>query len=73
MFDSVPEPNSKHKRDMTFILCRQKMLARLDVIEFHWVCQALGQDAASVYKNLIKAIEEPTGRPPGFNPKRAKA
>jgi len=29
---------------------------RLDVVEFFWVCQALGQDAGTVYQALSKAF-----------------
>ena len=33
---------------------------RLDVLEFFWVCEALGQDAQAVYTELAQAFEQCT-------------
>jgi transcriptional regulator with XRE-family HTH domain len=43
-------------REHSFVWRIETGERRLDVIEFHWVCQALGQDTTTVYGNLIRAI-----------------
>ncbi len=52
------------QRDLARILGREHSFVwrietgerRLDVVEFYWVCQALGQDAIAVYSGLVKAF-----------------
>ena len=46
-------------REHSFVWRIETGERRLDVIEFHWVCQALGQDTAAIYKKLIRAITVP--------------
>ncbi len=54
----------KSQRDLARLLGREHSFVwrietgkrRLDVVEFYWVCQALGRNAAEVYGELFKAI-----------------
>ena len=41
-------------REPSFVWRIENGERRLDVVEFHWVCQALGQDAGTVYRQLLK-------------------
>lgn len=43
-------------REHSFVWRIETGRRRLDVIEFFWLCRTLKQDAAKVYRNLIKAI-----------------
>ena len=43
-------------REHSFVWRIETGERRLDVVEFLWVCQALGQDAAAVYRHLAQAI-----------------
>ena len=43
-------------REHSFVWRIEKGERRLDVVEFLWVCQALGQDATAVYRHLVKTI-----------------
>ena len=47
----------KLEREHSFVWRIETGERRLDVIEFHWVCQALGQNAAEVYRQLIRAVD----------------
>ncbi len=43
-------------REHSFVWRIETGERRLDMIEFLWVCQALGQDAAAVYRQVVRAI-----------------
>lgn len=47
-------------REHSFVWRIETGERRLDVIEFYWICQALGQDASHIYAGLIKSIEQPS-------------
>lgn len=74
-------------REHSFVWRIEKGERRLDVVEFLWVCQALGQDAIAVYRQLVQSILAtdgntlPVGKPsslkaaetaPGYMTKRKK-
>jgi transcriptional regulator with XRE-family HTH domain len=61
-------------REHSFVWRIETGERRLDVIEFYWICQALGQDAPYIYTELIKGIEKPTesGTPAPFLIKAAE-
>jgi transcriptional regulator with XRE-family HTH domain len=40
-------------REHSFVWRIEHGERRLDMAEFYWVCEALGQDAASVYASLV--------------------
>ncbi len=42
-------------REQSFVWRIENGERRLDVLEFFWVCEALGQDAKAVYAELISA------------------
>ncbi len=44
------------QREQSFVWRIEKGERRLDVVEFFWVCEALGQNAKSVYCDLIDAF-----------------
>jgi hypothetical protein len=44
------------KRERSFVWRIKKGERRLDVVEFFWVCNALGYDAAEVYPELCAAF-----------------
>jgi hypothetical protein len=44
-------------REHSFVWRIETGERRLDVIEFYWVCEALGQHAPDVYAQLIESIE----------------
>lgn len=44
------------RREPSFVWRIEKGERRLDVVEFHWVCQALRQDAGTVYQQLVRAF-----------------
>ena len=46
----------KLNREYSFVWRIEKGERRLDVVEFFWVCEALGQDAKAVYAELINAF-----------------
>jgi len=53
------------QRDLARVLGREHSFVwrietgerRLDVVEFHWVCQALGQDTRAVYAHLVAQFD----------------
>jgi DNA-binding XRE family transcriptional regulator len=45
-------------REHSFVWRIETGERRLDVIEFHWVCKALGQDASEVYRSLIRSVKK---------------
>jgi len=47
-------------REHSFVWRIETGERRLDLIEFYWICQALGQDAPHLYAELIKKIEKPS-------------
>jgi hypothetical protein len=46
------------EREQSFVWRIEKGERRLDVVEFFWVCEALGQDAKTVYAKLADAFRE---------------
>lgn len=46
----------KLQREPSFVWRIENGERRLDVLEFHWVCQALGQHAGRVYMQLVEAF-----------------
>lgn len=46
----------KLEREHSFVWRIEKGERRLDVVEFFWVCNALGYDAAEVYTELCTAF-----------------
>jgi transcriptional regulator with XRE-family HTH domain len=49
-------------REQNFVWRIENGERRLDVVEFFWVCQALGQDALKVHRELIAAFQSETGK-----------
>ena len=50
----------KLDREHSFVCRIETGERRLDLIEFYWVCRALGQAAPQLYTELIRQIENPT-------------
>ena len=48
----------KMDRENSFIWRIEHGERRLDVVEFFWVCNALGQDAKAVYAELAKEFHK---------------
>jgi len=46
------------KREHSFVWRIEHGERRLDVIEFFWVCQALGQDAMQAYAELVQEFQQ---------------
>lgn len=46
----------KLKREHSFVWRIETGGRRLDVVEFYWVCTALGRNAAIVYRELIREM-----------------
>ena len=44
----------KMKREQSFVWRIEKGERRLDLLEFFWVCEALGQDAETIYAELCE-------------------
>ena len=44
------------KREHSFVWRIETGRRRLDVVEFYWVCSALGRNAAVIYRDLIQEI-----------------
>jgi transcriptional regulator with XRE-family HTH domain len=67
------------QRDLAKILDRENSFVwrietgkrRLDVVEFYWVCKALRQDAAVVYRKIIHEISAMPK--PALSQKKAKS
>jgi len=45
------------EREQSFVWRIEHGERRLDVVEFFWVCEALGQDAKAVYAELAEAFK----------------
>ncbi|MGA0333841.1 MAG: helix-turn-helix domain-containing protein, partial [Kiritimatiellia bacterium] len=43
-------------REQSFIWRLESGERRLDLIEFYWICSALGQDASKLYSQIIRDI-----------------
>ncbi|MFA6172212.1 MAG: helix-turn-helix transcriptional regulator [Kiritimatiellales bacterium] len=48
----------KLQREHSFVWRIENGERRLDVVEFYWVCKALGYDAAVVYAELADAFSK---------------
>ena len=48
---------AKLGREHSFVWRIERGERRLDVVEFYWVCQALGQDAQRVYSELVSVFQ----------------
>ena len=48
----------KLKREQSFVWRIEKGERRLDVVEFHWVCKALGFSSEAVYSRLTRAFRD---------------
>ena len=48
------------EREQSFVWRIEHGERRLDVVEFFWVCEALGQDAKAVYADLAKEFRKVT-------------
>lgn len=46
-------------REHSFVWRIETGERRLDLVEFHWVCQALGQNAGTIYQTLVKDFSKP--------------
>lgn len=53
---------AKLEREHSFVWRIESGERRLDVVEFAWVCQALGRNAATVYAAMAKDWSCTTGR-----------
>ena len=49
---------AKLDRENSFVWRIEHGERRLDVVEFFWVCEALGQDASTVYRELTNAFKK---------------
>lgn len=47
------------KREQSFVWRIEKGERRLDLVEFHWVCEALGCSSAKVYGHLAGLFRKP--------------
>jgi transcriptional regulator with XRE-family HTH domain len=45
-------------REHSFVWRIEQGERRLDVVEFHWVCKALGRAPAEVYEELTRSFED---------------
>ena len=48
----------KLDRENSFVWRIENGERRLDVVEFFWVCEALGQDAKAIYAELAKEFSK---------------
>jgi transcriptional regulator with XRE-family HTH domain len=48
----------KLKREHSFVWRIEHGERRLDLVEFFWVCEALGQDASQIYSDLVAEFKE---------------
>lgn len=48
----------KMGREQSFIWRLESGERRLDLIEFHWICNELGQDAAAIYREILDDIKQ---------------
>jgi len=46
------------EREHSFVWRIEKGERRLDLVEFFWVCSALGRDPARVYSELVKEFKK---------------
>jgi len=53
---------TKLGREHSFVWRIETGERRLDVVEFYWVCQALGQDANLIYRELVAAFQSGSGK-----------
>ena len=53
---------AKLNREHNFVWRIENGERRLDVVEFFWVCQALGADTYEVYKELIAQFQANTSK-----------
>ena len=49
----------KLNRENSFVWRIEHGERRLDVVEFFWVCEALGEDAELIYPELVAAFKKP--------------
>ena len=54
---SQRELAEKLGREHSFVWRIETGERRLDIVEFHWVCEALGQDATRIYRGLVAAFK----------------
>ena len=62
----------KLAREYSFVWRIETGKRRLDVVEFYWVCKALGRNAADVYRELFEEISSLQKNTPSRR-RRAKA
>ena len=48
---------AKLRREQSFVWRIEKGERRLDLVEFHWVCAALGFDSVEQYSRLARLFE----------------
>lgn len=48
---------AKLGREHSFVWRIENGERRLDVVEFFWVCNALGQDATRIYRDLVTVFQ----------------
>jgi len=46
----------KLKREHSFVWRIETGRRRLDIVEFLWLCQTIGQDAVAVYRKIVQDI-----------------
>ena len=57
-------------REHSFVWRVEQGERRLDLVEFHWYCAALGCDGKAIYGLLAERFEEADRRNPGATKKR---
>jgi transcriptional regulator with XRE-family HTH domain len=60
------------ERENSFVSRIETGKRRLDVVEFYWVCKALGKNAAVVYRGIIQEITAMTS-PVSVSQKKVKS
>ena len=49
----------KLNREHSFVWRIETGRRRLDIVEFMWLCRAVGQDAATVYRKIVRRLSMP--------------